>query len=409
MTPALRLVPPGLALIGVSYGLARFAYGLFLPSMRDAVGLTPTIAGAIGAGSYFGYCIAIVAGVWLVERLGARTVALTAGTIAAVGMAMIAMSRSAWVLAGAMLFAGLSTGLASPAMAMAVDNGIAPAGQPRANTIINSGTCIGVAISGPVALLAGGQWRVAYAGFALLALATTLWLGWSLPRRRVTGSAFAAGSERDVTDASTLPAALERPRVEGLLRPGATPLLLAGGAMGFSGAAYWTFSGDLIVDVGHLPRSVATSAWVLIGLAGLAGAAAGDLVRRFGLNTVHRGGLIAMAAAILALAVWPRAVPSVLASAALFGAAYILLTGVYLVWGLRVYATRPALGLGLPFLVIALAQIAGTLLAGVSIGHWGHVATFVTFAGVGVVATAFAYRGMEGTAPPAAAGRHRTA
>ena len=35
------LVAPGLALIAVNYGLARFAYGLFLPEMREAFDLSP--------------------------------------------------------------------------------------------------------------------------------------------------------------------------------------------------------------------------------------------------------------------------------------------------------------------------------------------------------------------------------
>ena len=54
------LVAPGLALIAVTYGLARFAYGLFLPEMRGAFGLSPSLLGAIGAGSYIAYGGAIV-------------------------------------------------------------------------------------------------------------------------------------------------------------------------------------------------------------------------------------------------------------------------------------------------------------------------------------------------------------
>ena len=46
------LVAPGLALIAVTYGLARFAYGLFLPDMREAFDLSPSLLGLIGAGSY---------------------------------------------------------------------------------------------------------------------------------------------------------------------------------------------------------------------------------------------------------------------------------------------------------------------------------------------------------------------
>jgi hypothetical protein len=39
------LVAPGLAMIAVTYGLARFAYGLFLPEMRQAFGLSETVLG----------------------------------------------------------------------------------------------------------------------------------------------------------------------------------------------------------------------------------------------------------------------------------------------------------------------------------------------------------------------------
>ena len=55
-----RLVPPGLAMIAVTYGLARFAYGLFLPDMREAFDLPSALLGTIGALSYVGYCAAIV-------------------------------------------------------------------------------------------------------------------------------------------------------------------------------------------------------------------------------------------------------------------------------------------------------------------------------------------------------------
>ena len=42
------LVAPGLALIAVTYGLARFAYGLFLPELREAFELSPSVLGAMG-------------------------------------------------------------------------------------------------------------------------------------------------------------------------------------------------------------------------------------------------------------------------------------------------------------------------------------------------------------------------
>jgi len=177
-----------------------------------------------------------------------------------------------------------------------------------------------------------------------------------------------------------------------LLRPDAAPVLVAATGMGFASAAYWTFAGEVVVDVGRLPRSMSSLAWVVIGIAGLLGGAAGDLIRRFEINAVHRGSLLALATAGLVLVLSPSEPTAVLTSAALFGAAYIMLTGVYLVWGIRVYDDRPAVGLALPFLMIALGQVAGAPVAGVLIGISGHAATFAVFAAIATSATLTAYR-----------------
>ena len=45
------LVAPGLAMIALTYGLARFAYGLFLPEMWESLDLSESALGLIGAAS----------------------------------------------------------------------------------------------------------------------------------------------------------------------------------------------------------------------------------------------------------------------------------------------------------------------------------------------------------------------
>jgi sugar phosphate permease len=114
------LVAPGLAMIAVTYGLARFAYGLFLPEMRESLDLSETALGLIGAGSYAGYCLAIVVALVFTSRTGPRFMAVAAGAVAAIGMAVVAGAPAAWVLAVGILVAGSSSGLASPPMGEAV-------------------------------------------------------------------------------------------------------------------------------------------------------------------------------------------------------------------------------------------------------------------------------------------------
>ena len=50
------LVAPGPATIALTYGLARFAYGLFLPEMRESLEHSDSVLGLIGAGC----CLAVL-------------------------------------------------------------------------------------------------------------------------------------------------------------------------------------------------------------------------------------------------------------------------------------------------------------------------------------------------------------
>ena len=394
------LVAPGLALIAVNYGLARFAYGLFLPDMREAFDLSPSLLGTIGAGSYLGYCIAVVLALLYTSRTGPRRMAVAAGAVAVVGMALVAFAPSAWVLALGVLVAGSSTGLASPPMAEAVARAVPEGLQDRANTLINGGTGVGVALSGPAALLLSGQWRVAWAAFALVGTAVVLWNAAVMPRAAVEVGPDAPGSRETPDDPRS-----RRPSVSYFVgaraRARSAPLFLAAFGVGFASAVYWTFSRDLVVSAGHLGQTGSTLFWTAIGVSGLLGAAAGDLAGRFGLAAVMRGALVSMAAALALLAVAPGTLPLAYASAALFGSTYIALTGALLVWSVDVFRERPSAGLGAAFLLIAVGQLAGSPAAGAIAGATSPEAAFFAFALVAVLtALARPHTGGPGASAP---------
>ena len=376
------LVGPGLALIAVTYGLARFAYGLFLPELREAFDLSPSLLGAIGAGAYLAYSVAIVVSLVYTTRVGPRRMAVAAGTAAVVGMAAVAGATEVWVLALGVLVAGSSTGLASPPMAEAVARSIRVSLQDRANALINSGTSVGVALSGPAALLLTGQWRVAWAAFALVGLAVLAWNAAAMPREAVAdraegGAGAGDGSGRTRLSFSYLVGVRARPR--------SVPLFVAALGLGFASAVYWTFSRDLVVQVGGLGQAGSTFFWTVIGVSGLAGGAAGDLVGRFGLTAVLRGALVSMAASMALLALAPGVLPLAYASAALFGSTYILLTGVILVWSVGVFPELPSAGLGAGFLLISVGQAVGSPAAGALAGTTSPNLAFFAFAGAAVL------------------------
>ena len=380
-----RLVPAGLAMIAVTYGLSRFAYGLFLPELREAFELDAAVLGLIGAGSYAGYCAAITISLIYTSKVGPRFMAVAAGGTAIAGMVLIAAAPSAPFLAAGVLIAGSSTGLASPPMAEAVSRVFDRGQQDRANTLINSGTSVGVAVSGPVALVAAGQWRLAWAAFAAVGLVVLVWNLVVIP----AGDSGGTGETKEPAEPAEAPPDIT---FVWLVGRRSLPLFAASVGLGLASAPYWTFSRDLVVQAGDLDQAGSTTFWVVLGVSGLVGGSAGDLVGRFGLNVVLRGALLAMAASIGMLAAAPDRLFVAYPSAAFFGATYITLTGIMLVWAVRIFRDRPSAGLGAAFLLIAAGQILGSYLAGVLAGAGGLQTTFAVFASVAILSMIFGPR-----------------
>jgi predicted MFS family arabinose efflux permease len=365
-----RIVPAGLAMIAVTYGLARFGYGLFLPEFREALDLGAYTLGWIGAGSYLGYCAAALVALVFASRVGARRMVMAAGLVAVAGMALIAASPNAWVLAVGVLVAGLSSGLASPPMGEAVAQLVSPDGQDRANALINCGTGAGVILSGPAALFAANEWRVAWLAFAAIGLGVLVWNAAVMPGR--------TAQPRDRGDEA------RRVRWRWFFTSRSAVLFAAAGGIGISSAVYWTFSRGLVVQAGGLDGASSTVFWVVIGAFGILGGFAGDLVGRLGLVTTLRALLLGMAVSIGLLAAAPAVPVVVFASAGLFGASYIALSGVILVWSVSVFEERPAMGIGSAFLFLAAGQALGSPLAGALGTVTGLEATFWIFAGIAI-------------------------
>lgn len=329
------LAAAGLAVIAVCYGLARFAYGLFVPAFTAEFGLGAAAAGAIASSSYAGYCVAVVVATLATVRWGPRAVVTAAGLAAVLGTGLIAVAPGVPVLAVGVVVAGSSTGLASPPLADAVARWVRAGRADRVQTVVNAGTGVGVAVSGPVALLLSGSWRLAWAAYCGIAVLVTAWSAITVPGGRARRTSAAGGP---------------------WWRAGTGRLLLAAAALGVGSAAVWVFGRDIVVTAGGVSPAASTVMWIVLGVAGVAGAFTGDLVARTGLGRAWAAGMLLLAAATATFALAPAVLPAVFAAAALFGAVYIGLTAVLLVWGTRAYPDTPALGVGAAFLLIAVGQ-----------------------------------------------------
>lgn len=360
------LTAAGLSLIAVCYGLARFAYGLFLPEFRNTFALDATTAGIIAAGSYAAYCAGVISATTATPRLGARAVAVGAGILATAGTSMIALAPDAVLLAVGVIVAGSSTGVASPPLAYAIARRVAPAARDRTQTIVNAGTGLGVMISGPVALLVQDEWRAAWLTFAGIAAVITVWCLLAVP------------AERDKSRAHVRSSSARR-------RHGVVRLVTAAAVMGAASAAGWTFGQDLLVTAGRHTPTFSTVAWIILGASGLLGAGAGDFAGRLGLGRAWAMLMIAMAMSMAALATAPQNAIVALVGSAVFGAVYIALTGLLLVWGIEVFDGEPARGVGVAFLVLALGQAGAAPLLGLVADRVALTTAFWLAAGLAVL------------------------
>jgi predicted MFS family arabinose efflux permease len=365
MTPSLRLVSAGAAMVGISFGLARYGYGLLLPDLRAALDLDSATLGLIGSGSFAAYLIATVAAGLLAARVGARRLVVAGGALAVAGMAIVAAAQGAPALAAGIVVAGASSGLIYPPFGDAVQQRLPAGARPRALAVISAGTGWGVLVSVPIALAVGASWRLAWVVFAALALLATLW---------------AAAALRGAEGA---PRPVDRLRASWFVCPRSGPLL--GGALliGLGSSVYWTFAVDLVAGEGGAAPSAARLVLAVVGAASLAGGFSGGLVARLGARATIVGGSLALSSSLALIAAAPGSWLAVVPSALLFGAAYNVLIAVDAIWSAQVFAGRPATGLAAVMFVLATGLLLGPAIAGVMAASLGLPAAF--FAGAVVI------------------------
>jgi MFS transporter, DHA1 family, inner membrane transport protein len=361
----------GSGIIAITYGLARFVFGLFLPEIREDLGLDATGAGIIGALPFVSFVAAILVGPAVCERLGPRWAGGLAVGLAAAGLSAIAGAPGVVVLGAGVAVCGISTGLSSPVMAQAVHQVVGPIRGGRVNAIHNAGTSVGVALAMPAMAWWLDAWRSAYMTFALLTAVGALAALAFLPGRPAAQTA--AGRRQPLP-------AVSRAQWRAIGRVST----LAGG-MGLASSIYWVFAPDLVVHQGGLSTGDSGWMWLAVGLAGLLGGAAGDLIDRLGARRTHMLALALMGCSMGLAAAAPDVLGLALVSAAAFGAAYMTLTGFYLVQGVRIMIQRPATGPVMPLLATTIGQAAGSPLSGWMIDAIGYTTAFAGFAIFGLV------------------------
>lgn len=338
----------GMLLIAATYGMARFGVGLFAPYLAAQ---RPELVGVLGwaAGAQFtSYSLAAVVAARLVGH-SPRAGLVLAGVTAATGCVGVAVTSDPVLFVVAVFIGGMGGGFASPALVPIIDAVVAPGATSTAQSVANTGTAVGVVAAGLLVSVVpsiGPAWL-------LMALVCTVAAAavWHPVRARTD---LVPPQPRASGPSSAPSLTAWRP----LLVPGAAALLAGAGS-----SLIWTFGPLLLTESGAVARERVGWLWIALGLGGLLGILTGALVERTG----RRGGwctcagALTLASAGVALCVATSGSWAAYTSMAVFGAGYMGLTTVLILWARQVRPHNAGAATSVLFITLATGQALGSV------------------------------------------------
>jgi predicted MFS family arabinose efflux permease len=351
------------AMIAVSFGLARYGYGLLLPEMQSDLAMRSGTAGLISSGTYVSYLVANVAVVWVATRFGPRLALGLAACLAALGMTVIASAQTVPALAAGVMVAGTAAGLAFPPYADIVAQQVRRSRRDLAWSTISSGTGWGVAIAGPIAIAAADRWRTAWLIFTVLAVG--------------------AGVTAVLLAPAHSTSRVQRPQLSWtwFFCPKSRPLLVSAVLIGAGSSVWWVFSVDALREAG-MSATPAKVLYAVCGAASILASLSGTVFDRLGLRGSYLGACTLLATSLVLLGLATAQPVAALAAAIVFGVFYSAVVAVHGTWSTRVFADHPSAGLAAVNTALTIGTLLGPALAGATIQHAGYRTTLV---GAGVI------------------------
>ncbi len=367
--PTIGVAVGGAAVVGVAFGMARYAYGLTLPDVRSEFGLSEPVLGLIASGTFAGYLVGLLSVPRLAARRGPRAPTTVGGVCGVVGAATVAIAPSPGILAAGAVLSGSAAG-----WVWAPYSDIAAQVAPRRHhatllSVITTGTSLGLVGLAALGLLATlASWRLTWAGIAVAAAVAALVNLRAVPR---------LDPRRGGEDSSTRP----------LWRlPMLAPLAYA--VVYFAAVTvYFTYASEAARS-GGLAASAAPVIFALIGAGGLVALGTGRMVHAVGAPAVGIGSICVVSAALVLLGLGRASLPVTLASAVLLGMGFMVGSSVLAVWTAQVAADRPTDGFTLALVLGALTSIVAPAAMGVLLPHLGLPAALVLVAAVTAVGAA---------------------
>ena len=347
-----RIGLAGAAVVGVAFGMARYAYGLTLPNIREDLGLSELVLGIIASATFAGYLAGLLLAGPLAARHGSRAPTTVGGASGVLGAVIVAFAQSPGLLAAGVILAGSAGGWVWAPYSDIVTRAVPLRQQPRALAIITTGTSGGLVLLGGLAVLAVlGSWRLIWVGIALAAVAA------ALVNLRLVPKTRPAPRADNRHGASSLVAALRSPGAYSVAYFAAVVI-------------YFTYAAD-VLDSGALPAGAVPALYAGIGLCGVVGVATGTFARRMGSSRVAGLSLGAVGVALAILGLASDSLTATAVSACIFGAGYMTGSAVLAIWTAELVPGRAGEAFTACLIVGALSSVAAPALAGAVIPGLG--------------------------------------
>lgn len=347
-----RIGLAGAAVVGVAFGMARYAYGLTLPNIREELGLSELVLGIIASATFAGYLAGLLLAGPLAARHGSRAPTTVGGASGVLGAVIVASAQSPGLLAAGVIVAGSAGGWVWAPYSDIVTRAVPLRQRPRALAIITTGTSGGLVLLGGLAVLAVlGSWRLIWVGIALAAVAA------ALVNLRLVPKTRPAPVMNNHHGVSSLFAALRGPVAYSVAYFAAVVI-------------YFTYAAD-VLGSGALPAGAVPALYAGIGLCGVVGVATGTFARRMGSSRVAGLSLGAVGVALAMLGLASDSLTATAVSACIFGAGYMTGSAVLAIWTAELVPGRAGEAFTACLIVGALSSVAAPALAGAVIPGLG--------------------------------------
>jgi len=356
----------GATVVGVAFGMARYAYGLTLPDLRSEFGLSELLLGLIASGTFAGYLVGLVSVPRLSARRGPRAPTTVGGVCGVVGAATVALAPSPWLLAAGAVLSGSAAGWVWAPYSDIVTEVAPRRHQPTLLAVITTGTSLGLVALAALGLLATlTSWRLTWAGIALAAAVAALVNLRAVPRLD------ARRSDKEAPRGSVWRRAMVPPLTYAVLYFAAITI-------------YFTYASEAARSGGLAP-SAAPLLFALIGAGGLVALRTGRMTRAVGTPAVGVGSVVVVSCALALLGLGSTSLPLTVFSAVLLGMGYMVGSSLLAIWTAQVVPDRPGDGFTIALVVGAVTSIAAPAAMGALIPVFGLPAMLVLVAAVSAI------------------------